>query len=64
MINNDTVIQCWSQGLIVQGQGQGQGHAILSPRRLEAKDMISRTPTMQRDTLDFWMHGWCVLGQL
>jgi len=36
------------QGLGPQGQGQGQGHDQLSSRRLEAKAMASRTPSLQK----------------
>jgi len=34
------------QGHDVRGQGQGQGHDQLSSRRLEAKAMASRTPSL------------------
>ena len=42
--------QC--QGL--EPQGQGQGHAILSSRHLEAKDMALRTPTLYI-TVNMWV---------
>jgi len=38
------------QGLGLQGQGQGQGHDQLSSRRLEAKAMASRTPSLMCTT--------------
>jgi len=34
------------QGQGLEYQGEGQGHAILSSRRLEAKEVASRTPTL------------------
>jgi len=34
------------QGLDLQGQGQGQGHYWMASRRLEAKAVSSRTPTL------------------